>query len=117
QGEPCDALIALHARRSAESIAAHARERPAVPRIVVLTGTDLYRDIRTAASARASLAAATRLVVLQPCGLDELAPELRERCTVIVQSAPPLKPLVKTSSRLLAVMVGHLRAEKDPLTF
>ncbi len=117
QGEPNDLLIALHARRSAESIARHAEALPATPRIVVLTGTDLYRDIRDDASARRSLELATRLVVLQECGLDELAPALRERSAVIVQSATPLRPAVKAASSLLAVMVGHLRDEKDPLSF
>jgi hypothetical protein len=49
-----DLMIALHARRSAPSIAAFAT-LPQRPLIVVLTGTDLYRDIDTDASARASL--------------------------------------------------------------
>lgn len=117
QGEPHEAMIALHARRSAASIAAQAHALPDTPRIVVLTGTDLYRDIRSDASARASLALATRLVVLNDCGPDELDPEQRERCRVIVQSAPTLTPAAKSPRRLLAVMAGHLRAEKDPLTF
>src|SRR3954470_21015093 len=38
-------LIALHARRSAASLAAFARACPARPSLLVLTGTDLYRDI------------------------------------------------------------------------
>ena len=117
QGQPHELLIALHARRSAASIAAQARALASIPRIVVLTGTDLYRDIRIDTDARRSLELATRLVVLQQCGLDELTPEQRARAAVIVQSASPLQPLVKTSSRLLAVMVGHLRDEKDPLAF
>src|SRR3954447_13988689 len=41
-GEPCDGLIALHARRSHESITRYGKERPL---IVTLTGTDLYRDL------------------------------------------------------------------------
>lgn len=116
-GEPNDLLIALHARRSAGSIARHAEVQPATPRIVVLTGTDLYRDIRVDAAAQRSLALASRLVVLQRCGLEELDAEQRARCAVIVQSARPLRPLPKSDRRLLAAMVGHLRDEKDPLTF
>src|SRR3981081_3845418 len=43
-GAPADALIALHARRSAISVEQF-RERAAGRRIaVVLTGTDLYKD-------------------------------------------------------------------------
>jgi hypothetical protein len=37
-------MIALHARRSAASIAAWAKAYPRKPLVVVLTGTDLYRD-------------------------------------------------------------------------
>jgi putative glycosyltransferase (TIGR04348 family) len=117
QGQPHELMIALHARRSAASIDAHARALPATPRVVVLTGTDLYRDIRSDADAQRSLRLATRLVVLQPLGLDELTAEQRARAAVIVQSATPLRPLVKTRSRLLATMVGHLRDEKDPLAY
>jgi len=117
RGEPNDVLIALHARRSADSIDAHAGQCPQLPRIVVLTGTDLYRDIRNDALAQRSLAQATRLVVLQERGLDELSPALRRRCSVVVQSAPALRPALKSARRLRAVMVGHLRDEKDPLTF
>ena len=74
-GSPADAMIALHARRSAASIEAF-RERGG-PVAVVLTGTDLYRDIRDDASAQRSLRFADRLVVLQERGTDELAPALR----------------------------------------
>ena len=38
--EPLDAMIALHARRSAQSIHAWAAQHPGKPLIVVLTGTD-----------------------------------------------------------------------------
>jgi hypothetical protein len=39
------AMIALHARRSAEAIAAWSAAHPQRGLAVVLTGTDLYRDI------------------------------------------------------------------------
>src|SRR5690606_8578993 len=45
------ALIALHARRSAASIAAWAAGDTRAPLVVVLTGTDLYRDIDSDADA------------------------------------------------------------------
>jgi putative glycosyltransferase (TIGR04348 family) len=112
-----DALIALHARRSADSIDAFSRAHPARPLVVVLTGTDLYRDIRVDADAQRSLRQATRLVVLQAQGPEELAPALRAKCSVLFQSAEPLTPAAKPASRLNVVMAGHLRAEKDPLVF
>src|SRR5262245_52265569 len=64
-GRPADAMIALHARRSHASIAAFRRRFPGAPLVVVLTGTDLYRDIRSDRDAKASLDLADRLVVLQ----------------------------------------------------
>ncbi len=109
-----DAMIALHARRSAAAIAAFAATGR--PLCVVLTGTDLYRDIRTDPAARRSLDLADRLVVLQARGLDELTPAWREKCVVIEQSAPALPPLPPRESCFDLLLVGHLRAEKDPLT-
>lgn len=118
---PCDAMIALHARRSAASIAAFAAARPASPLILVLTGTDLYRDIQTDADAQRSLQLATRLVVLQASGLQALSAELRNKTLVIHQSTRALKPVARSSSakqRYFDItMIGHLRDEKDPATF
>ncbi len=111
------ALIALHARRSADSIRAWAEAWPGKPLIVVLTGTDLYRDIDTDASAQQSLALATHLVVLQQAGLAALPERWRAKAQVIYQSAPALKPATKSQRNFRALMVGHLRDEKDPLTF
>lgn len=111
------AMIALHARRSAPSIHAWAAQHPGKPLIVVLTGTDLYRDIQNDASAKQSLNLATHLVVLQEAGLAALPVPLRGKARVIYQSAQRLKPASKSTERFKAVMVGHLRDEKDPLTF
>jgi len=117
QGEPCDLLIALHARRSAASIEAFARARPGKPLVVVLTGTDLYRDIRGDAAAQRSLQLASQLVVLQDQGVQELAPALRAKCHVIYQSAPRLRPISPPQRVLRVVQVAHLRDEKDPATY
>jgi putative glycosyltransferase (TIGR04348 family) len=114
-----DAVIALHAGRSAKQIAAFARSCPRCPLIVALTGTDLYRDIHTAADAQRSLELASRLVVLQAAGIDELPEHLRGKTSVIYQSAAALKPADDMENRrfFTVSMVGHLRDEKDPLTF
>lgn len=116
RGEPCDVLIALHARRSAAAIAAYTAAHPTRPCIVVLTGTDLYRDILDDASAQASLRLATHLVVLQEQGLTSLPAALRDKARVVYQSAPPRKPAPPPQRVLHVIAVGHLRAEKDPLT-
>jgi putative glycosyltransferase (TIGR04348 family) len=111
-----ECMVALHARRSAASIARFAQAKPHQPLIVVLTGTDLYRDIRSDASARRSLDLATHLVVLQDEGLNELTPEHRRKCRAIYQSASRLRRGAPSRRSFDAVLVGHMRAEKDPLT-
>ena len=72
-GGDAGVLIALHARKSYPSIERFHRLRPGAPLIVVLTGTDLYRDIATSDEAKRSLAVASRLIVLQDRGRRELA--------------------------------------------
>jgi putative glycosyltransferase (TIGR04348 family) len=114
-------MLALHARRSALSIAAWAASRASSPACtpglaVVLTGTDLYRDIHTDAQAQRSLQLAQRLVVLQEQAPEALPAELRGKATVIFQSCTGRQTLPKSQARLRAVMVGHLRDEKSPET-
>ena len=113
--QPCDLLIALHARRSYASIRQFRELHPDKPLIVVLTGTDLYRDIHVDEDSRESLRLATRLVVLQRKGLDELAPELHAKTRVIYQSASPYPGRPGDRDRQFTVAaVGHMRPEKDP---
>jgi len=120
-------MIALHARRSAASVARWAQLRGGVSEFdphpqpvpglaVVLTGTDLYRDIQTDPQAQRALQLAQCLVVLQTLGLDALSPELQARARVIFQSTPARVSLPKSAGFLRAVMVGHLREEKSPHT-
>lgn len=108
-------MIALHARRSAASIHRFAQAYANRPLIVVLTGTDLYRDIQIDADARRSLRLATRLVVLQDRGLDELPAELRAKTEVIYQSATRSKPVPRVKRHFDICVAAHLREEKDPL--
>jgi len=110
------AMIALHARRSADAVAAWSAAHPRRGLAVVLTGTDLYRDIATDASAQRSLALAQVLVVLQERGPRALPESLGRKVRVIFQSTTARQPLGKSRRLLRAVMVGHLRAEKSPQT-
>ena len=111
-----DALLALHARRSADSIAAWARLRPGRALVVALTGTDLYRDIAVDAAAQRSLALAHRLIVLQEQGPLNVPVACRDKCRVVFQSSTRRRTLAKTTQHLRAVVVGHLREEKSPQT-
>ena len=112
-GEPVDGLIALHARRSAESIARFHAAHPQRPLALVLTGTDLYRDIEKGdPSARHSLECASHVVVLQHEALRRLSAVQQAKARVIVQSAARVLRRDKATD---FVAVGHLRDEKDPL--
>ncbi len=113
-GRPVDCLIALHARRSAESIHKFAAAHPDRPLVVVLTGTDLYRDIANNRSAQRSLELASRLVVLNERGPLRLPRRVRKKTTVIVQSARRLAPARKAHRTFHIAVVGHLREEKNP---
>jgi putative glycosyltransferase (TIGR04348 family) len=117
QGEPCDILIAMHARRSFAAVDAFHREHPGRPVVLALTGTDLYGDIHTHAMARRALEIASRLVLLQPLGIEELPAHLRSRARVIYQSSEattarrdgrPRRPIFEVC------VLGHLRQVKDP---
>ena len=110
-------MIALHARRSAASIAAWRAAHPKRPLLLVLTGTDLYRDIAVDPSAQRSLQLANTLVVLNEMGLQQLPPALRRKGVVCLQSATARAALPKTQRHLRALMVGHLREEKSPQTY
>ena len=114
-GAPADVLIALHARRSHESIADYAARHPERPLVVTLTGTDVYRDIVDDASAQASLHLATRLIVLQDAALDELAPALRAKARVVYQSSRAVPRTAPLARCFEIVVSGHLREEKDPV--
>ena len=116
QAEQDEVILALHARRSAASIDAWAQRHGSARLVVVLTGTDLYRDIQTDAEAQQSLALAQRLVVLQARGPEALPEALRSKARVIFQSTTARQVLPKTDQHLRAVMVGHLREEKSPQT-
>jgi putative glycosyltransferase (TIGR04348 family) len=113
-GRPADLMLALHARRSHASIAAFRAARPDAPLVVVLTGTDLYRDIAHDRDAQASLELADRLVVLQDRGALELPPRLRAKVRVIYQSARVGRKASPPARVFRAAVVGHLRDEKDP---
>ncbi len=111
-GRPFDALIALHAGRSAASIDAFARAHPDRALLVVLTGTDLYGGLD--ATARRSLGLASRLVVLNELGRDALPARWRSKAHVVLPSATPLTPLAPRHRTFDVAVVGHLRAVKDP---
>ncbi len=110
-----DLLVALHARKSAEAIAAFQAAHPAAPVVVALTGTDIYPDLETSGVDPAVLDGASRLVVLQPLAVGQLPEQLRDRTRVVVQSVPPITAAPPRPDCFEVVLLAHLRPVKDPL--
>ncbi len=116
-GVPCDLLVALHAWRSADTVVRYRERFPGGPLVVALTGTDLYRFIRShPRPTLASIAAADRLVTLHALAAAAIPSRYRAKVRTIYQSAPPLARRRSPRKRTFDVcVVGHLRYEKDPL--
>ncbi|MDA8108618.1 MAG: selenoneine biosynthesis selenosugar synthase SenB [Betaproteobacteria bacterium] len=114
-GEDADLMLALHARRSHDSIKAFSDAHPERPLVLALTGTDVYRDIRTSNAARESLGLAHRFIVLQPLAIEELPAPLRGKARVVYQSCATRLRHSPVKRGFRVCVIGHLREEKDPL--
>jgi len=113
-GTPCDAMIALHARRSGDSAFRFKQAFPGRPLVVALTGTDLYRDLPGSAEARRSLRIADRVIVLQEDALRVVGKDIRSKTRVVYQSSDARVKRAPPKKRFRVAVVGHLREEKDP---
>jgi len=114
QAQRDEVMLALHARKSAPSIAAWYARQGSQGLGVALTGTDIYPDISRDALAMRSLDRAASLVLLQTQALQALPEVFRAKARVIFQSCGERQALPKTSRHLRVLMVGHLREEKNP---
>jgi len=90
------------------------RQYPDRPIAVVLTGTDLYRDMATHHEVLHSMEVADQLVVLQSSAPDLIPPHLRHKAQVIYQSVPVGNSQVMSGPDFQVTVIGHLREEKDP---
>jgi len=118
-GQPLDMLIALHARKSAGTIEAFRRGQPDGRIVLVMTGTDLYRDLPDDESALRSLALADDIVVLHDLALRALPPAAALKTRVIVQSCEnhlAVSPATPRDRPVRFIAMGHIRDVKDPAT-
>ena len=116
-GKDSDLLVALHARRSYESIRRFRLKHPATPIIVALTGTDVYGDLKTDRRTMESLEIASVVVALQPKALEQLKPGVSAKTRVIYQSverSSQKEAKSKSPDHFDVCVIGHLRPVKDP---
>lgn len=110
-----DLLIALHARKSAKSVARFRSKVPHGRVIVALTGTDLNIDLGQSDLVDQSLELADRIVLLAPPGGQKLSNVFLHKSRVIFQSSSPLcNPPAKLIRFFEVSVLGHLRPVKDP---
>ena len=112
-----DAMVALHAWRSAASIRRFHTLFPDRPLIVALTGTDIYKFIRSSPEPTLySIRAADQLVTLHDLAGLAIPAEYRDKVSVIHQSAKPVMcKQARQKNGFNVCVIGHLREEKDPL--
>jgi len=115
-GTISDLLVAMHAHRSAEAVLYFRKRHPEKHSVLVLTGTDIYRDVAKSAKARQAIAIADRLVIFQPLSAEAIAEEHRKKVRLIYQSAEQTPDPGKPDRNAFVIsVVGHVREVKDPL--
>jgi len=120
-GTEYDIMVALHAWRSAESIAQFKKQFPNKPIILAMTGTDLYRFIHSHPEPTlASVYAADKIVTLHRLASKVLPDSVQNKVQVIHQSAMPLEDVISeneicSENTFDICVVGHLREEKDSM--
>ena len=107
-------LIALHAYRSHQSIVAFKKQYLSRPIVLIMTGTDIYRDIKNHSEVIESMEIADQLIVLQAAAIHSVPAHLRHKVQVIYQSVEIDVKGSATKEGFLASVIGHLRDEKDP---
>lgn len=113
-GKPCDLLVALHAKRSHQSIQRFKKLYPTHPVVLVMTGTDIYRDFDKTTKVIDSMKMADAIVVLQSKALESLPKRFHKKVTVIYQSISTVTRKPPPKGYWLSTLIGHLRPEKDP---
>lgn len=110
-----DILIALHAWRSAQSIALFTQKHPDRPVILALTGTDINHFMHVESeTVKQSLDYADILITLNDKAKQQISPVYHKKCVTIHQSSQIHVRRSHPSRHFNVCVSGHLRAEKDP---
>ena len=112
-----DAMVAIHAWRSAACIQAFRARHPNRPLVVLLAGTDIYRfQYSHPVDTLASMEAADCLIGLHEGVAGDIPARFADKLKIVFQSAQPLaSPRVPSHRHFDVCVVGHLREEKDSL--
>jgi len=113
-GQPVDCLIALHANRSHASISKFKQTYPLTPVVLIMTGTDIYRDLGLYPEVIESMQLANEIVVLQEDAVKALPALFHKKTRVIYQSYPTSQRQAPRQAEFEVCVIGHLRPEKDP---
>jgi putative glycosyltransferase (TIGR04348 family) len=113
-GKDTDVLIALHAYRSHASIVQFRKLYPNRPIVLIMTGTDLYRDMPSHREVLKSMEMADAIVILQSAALAMIPKHLQTKTHIIYQSTKSVKRKALLKKSFLISVIGHLRPEKDP---
>jgi putative glycosyltransferase (TIGR04348 family) len=115
--ESVDAMVAIHAWRSAEAVGRFKIRYPERPLILQLSGTDIYHYINDeSAPTLRSMELADRLVALNSLAWRVVPKKFRKKLRVIFQSADkPNTPRQPSRHHIDVCVIGHLRDVKDPL--
>ena len=115
--EPADAMVAIHAWRSAEAIRRFKMRYPERPLILQLSGTDIYQYIsEDPEPTLRSMELADSLVALNSLAWRVVPKRFRKKLRVIFQSVrKPSAPREPSRRHVDIAVIGHLRDVKDPL--
>ena len=112
-----DAMVAIHAWRSAAAIHHFKTCHPARPVILQLSGTDIYQYLTEDPSPTLrSMLLADRLVALNSLAWRVVPKKFHAKLQVIFQSVPKsMQPRHPGQRHIDISVIGHLRDVKDPL--
>src|SRR5262249_51857430 len=114
--EGADAMVAIHAWRSADAIDRFKTQYPDRPLILQLSGTDIYQYItEDPAPTLRSMELADGLVALNSLAWRVVPRKFREKLHVIFQSVAKSGPRRPSRRRVDVAAIGHLRGVNETL--